>query len=152
MLSRRLSPAAGRPRGFSTIDLLIALAVIALLAGIAWPTYAEQQRRVFRGDAVTRLAQLQQWQERWRSQQPTYGTLEAIGLPEQTPGDRYRLQVRDVHARGYVATATATGAQAADTRCRVLQLTVLRGNTVRASGADGRVDNDAATNDRCWLQ
>lgn len=149
MLSIRQAQAQ---RGLSMIDVLIALGIVALLAGLAWPSYADQQRRVARSDALTGLAQLQHWQERWRSQHPRYATLEELGLPELTPKARYRIEVRDPHARGYTALAQANGQQTADASCRVLRLTVLRGNTLRASGPDGRVANDAAANDRCWLQ
>jgi type IV pilus assembly protein PilE len=139
-----------RPRGFTLIESMIALGISATLASIAYPSFADQVRKAHRSDAIVRLATLQLAQERWRSGNPSYGSLAEIGIAAQTADGLYQLSVSANQATGYVAVAAAQGGQLRDAPCRFLQLTVNGGNTTRASGPDASVNNAAALNDRCW--
>ncbi len=150
---RRRPPRARRgARGLTLIEVLLVVCLTALLAGIAYPSYAEQQRRVHRSEALTQLAALQQAQERFRADQPRYGSLADLQLPSSVAGGRYQLEVDETGPSGYRARARALAAQANDQACRVLQVTALRGNLLHASGPDDRLGNDAAANARCWLR
>jgi type IV pilus assembly protein PilE len=51
-------------RGFSLIELMIAVAVIGILAGIAYPSYRDYLRRSDRADAKTALLENAQFLER----------------------------------------------------------------------------------------
>ena len=64
-----------RPRGFSLIETMIALVVVSVLAGLAYPSFLQLLRKARRGDAIMALLDLQQAQERWRANAPSYGTL-----------------------------------------------------------------------------
>lgn len=138
-----------RARGLTLIETLLVLAVAALLAGLAWPGYAEQHRRGHRADAIARLAEVEQRQERWRSQNPAYATAAEIAVPAI---DRYAFAIDDAGPTGYRLTAQARGAQAGDAACAWLELVVRAGEIERRSGASDALDNDAAANARCWLR
>lgn len=121
-------------RGFTLIELMITVAVIGLLAAVAYPSYQGQVRKSRRADAVQALAQLQQGQERYRANNTTYGsTLANAGIATATTsGGYYTLAITagSASATGYTATATAvTGkSQAKDTSCTVLTTTVTNGS------------------------
>lgn len=59
-------------RGFTLVDLMIVVAIIALLSVIAFPSYQEALRKVRRAEARAALLQLMQEQERYYSQKGLY--------------------------------------------------------------------------------
>jgi type IV pilus assembly protein PilE len=139
-----------RARGFTLIELMIATAVSAILASIAYPGFQGVVLKARRVDALTSLMQLHMSQERWRSAHARY----AAGgeLPDATSSSlgHYRLEIAEAGSDGFVAVATATGAQAADRDCRVLQLAVDGVQVRYASGPEASAANAASVNKRCW--
>jgi type IV pilus assembly protein PilE len=129
---------------------MVTLAVVSVLAGIAYPTFAHVVRKARRGGAIVALMDMQQAQERWRARSPTYGSLEQIGIAAMPADGAYRLSILEHDAIGYVALAEALGRQAADTPCRFLRVTFSGGHTVPASGADADAGNGEVANRRCW--
>jgi type IV pilus assembly protein PilE len=139
-----------RQRGFSLVELMVALGVVSVLAGLAYPSFAQVLRKARRGDAVMALMEVQQAQERWRASSPHYGSLEQIGIAATAANGAYQLSILAHDALGYVASAEAIGMQASDAGCRFLELTLSGGQTMQASGADADVRNGEAANRRCW--
>ncbi|MFM2056324.1 MAG: hypothetical protein RLY71_709 [Pseudomonadota bacterium] len=154
----RATGTATRPaqRGWTLIELVIGLLVLALLAAVAVPTYLGQVRKLRRADAIAALLRLQQAQERWRTNQPSYaGTLAASGLNLATlsPGGNYLLATRTdpaSAASAYQVSAVAQGAQAQDSTCRYMRIDVQGGVIVHQSGPDDLHGNTATLNRRCW--
>lgn len=111
-----------RQQGFTLIELMIVVAVVAILAAIAIPSYLEQTRKGRRAEAVRAVGELQLAQERWRAENPSYGTMAQVGAPEAS--SYYTFTVPNNAASTYTITATRAGAQATD-RCGNLSATNL---------------------------
>ena len=120
--------------GFTLIELMIAVAIAAILAAIALPSYQDSIRKSRRADAVNALQQIQIEQEKLRANCTTYaatltGTIACgvLGYPSATSQDGYyTLALSSVTATGFTATATAVAgmSQANDTGCTSMVLTV----------------------------
>jgi type IV pilus assembly protein PilE len=141
---------AARPDGFTLIEVMIVVAVVALLAAVAIPTYLDHIRKTRRADAITRISQVQQAQERWRANNASYGTLSNLGISATVANGYYTLSMPSNSATSYQVRAEATGAQASDTQCKFLQLTMSGGNTTLSSGDAITLTNSGTTNNRCW--
>src|SRR6185437_2968260 len=115
-------------RGFSLIELMVAVAIVAILAAIALPSYRRYVLQGNRTDAIKALAFYQQALERCYSQNFTYvnaGTTpcsSAPGTATNTTNGDYQLTFA-INASNYVLTATAIGTQAPDTQCAVFTIT-----------------------------
>ena len=153
--------------GFTLIELMIVVAVIAILAAVALPAYFDTVRKSRRADAITALSQITQAQERWRANSPTYSSdLGSSGLmvtsaatPVTTSGTvscsefdmpsghfRTRLctnSAADANRTSYTVVATGIGSQASDSKCTSLTLTVTGGQLAYTSVG-------TATANQCW--
>jgi type IV pilus assembly protein PilE len=138
-------PARQAVGGFTLIELMAVVVVIAILAVIALPAYTEYVQRSRRAEAITLLNRIAQEQERWRANNPTYTTdRSASGVNVANPSNgHYTLNIASATATGYVATASASGAQAGDAKCTSLSMTLAGGNITY-----GRTGT--ATVNQCW--
>lgn len=145
---------SSRARGFTTIELAIAVTIIGVLVVLAYPVFFEQVRKSRRADGIASLASLQQAQERWRSTNAAYAPNSELttGLRQasRSSAGYYDLGIVSASATGYVASATAvTGtSQAADTACTSLWVRMEAGNLSYGSGTT--VDWTDAK--RCWAR
>lgn len=131
-------------RGFTLIELMIVVAIVGILAGVAYPSYTEYVYKGRRADAIAALGAVQQAQERWRSNNTTYGTLAQIGASAQSPDSHYVISITGTPtAMAYTAVATATGRQASDSKCTALSVTMSAGTITYNKTGSGTV----AT---CW--
>lgn len=137
-------------RGFSLIELMIVVAVVGILAAVAYPSYREYVIRSNRNVAKSDLMELQQWLERNYTLTNNYdlapdGT--AVTLPfTQSPKSGGPLYVV-----GFDGAATASSyslkavpvsgsVQAGDSKCGTLTITSAGVKSV--SGSD--------TVENCW--
>jgi type IV pilus assembly protein PilE len=129
-----------RARGFSLLELVVALAIVATLAAAAQPAYRRLLLRVHRTEAASALMQLAAMQERYHLQNQAYtSALEAappagLGLQAISAEGRYTLAVTAADANGFVAVATARGRQADDVSCT--SFTLDESGTKSSSGPD----------------
>lgn len=137
-------------QGFTLIEMMVTVAIAGILASVAYPSFQGPIHKARRSDGITALLQLQMSQEQWRSAQPRYASLAELRTPATSPMRYYAIDVAEADTSRYSVVATATGVQASDQACRVLRVTVDRGQAAHASGPDERTANAAADNKRCW--
>lgn len=114
-----------KQRGFSLIELMIVLAIVAILSAVAVPWYGQYVQRGLRADAISAMQGVMDAQERFYTDRITYTTnLTQLGLanPFITPRGDYSIAARNCTQGGanlpltqcIELVATALGAQAAD--------------------------------------
>ncbi|MCY7316088.1 MAG: prepilin-type N-terminal cleavage/methylation domain-containing protein [Rubrivivax sp.] len=129
-------------RGFTIVELMIAVVVIGVIAALALPSFLDSIRKGRRSEALSALSAIQQAQERYRSNNRNYaGALTDIGYASASvttrPGEYYTVQVSTdsaTSATRYVATADGSASgQAGDGQCAKLGVEVNRGEIRYAS-------------------
>ena len=118
---------------------MIAVAIVAILATLAYPSYLNSVRKGRRADAVKGLSSVQQAQERWRANQTLYsndmsGAVDAsgapIGIPPPPVSPYYNFSIDFADGSNYVTSAAAIAgtSQASDTNCTTMRLQIAGGN------------------------
>ena len=159
-------PSAGRIRGFTLIELMVTLVVVAILAAVALPSFQDSVRKSRRADAFTAITAVQQAQERWRGSHADYSNslpntavapalANGLGMSTQSSSSYYTLSLSNITPTTYTVEATAVvgRSQDQDGDCKVLGARVERGNVVYGAGSAG-IDWAAANPDagRCWAR
>lgn len=110
-------------RGFTIIELMIVLIIVAILVALAYPSYVDYVRKSRRGEAQQLLMNWSINQEIFRSNNPQYATTTQLPVPLHA-SYTFTLPVRS--ATAFTLRATATGDQLKDIAkgdCTVLELT-----------------------------
>ncbi|MGG6259275.1 type IV pilin protein [Stutzerimonas stutzeri] len=95
-----------KQRGFTLIEMMIVIAVIAILAAIAIPNYTAYLDRAACEDGKSLLMQAAANAERHRAQnRGSY--VDFVDLPQAT--DQFSVAAANITAAGYILTATAEG-------------------------------------------
>lgn len=133
--------------GFTLIEMMIVVAIIGILAAIAYPSYDEYVKRGNRTEGQALLSDAAARQERYFSQNNVYITKDAdiskLGLNlasgNKSATGKYAFSISKVDKDGgYTLTAKQ---QFKDTKCGDLTLT--------ATGARGVSGSGASASD-CW--
>jgi type IV pilus assembly protein PilE len=135
--------------GMTLIELVIVLAVSAILLSIAYPMYVDYSIRARRAEAISALQVIALAQERFYAVQGRYAT-QLIELSLQTawqPGESeygfYRLSLSEQgDNQSFVAMATAVGVQTQDIACQQLWLNHL--------GQRSATDQAGSVSLVCW--
>ena len=134
-----------RAHGFTLLELMIVVMVVAILAAIAIPNYGRYAYRARRADAQNLLQHIATSQERYYSTYNKYtDDLTQFGYPASGAESEHgyyivTMALTGTDGQGYTATATPQGAQTGDA-CNRLSFS----NT----GAKGYNGNES--NGKCW--
>lgn len=158
-----LAPARAPSSGFSLVELLVTVAIVGVLASVAYPSFMDSLRKSRRSDAVSALTRVQQAQERFRANNAAYaGSFDPAGadptklkLADSSPDGHYTLAIGNNTAITYTVTATANAGspQIHDTKCKVLQ--IVMNDTVglvQFGSKDAAGAVNIAANNPCWIK
>jgi type IV pilus assembly protein PilE len=144
-----------RQCGFTLIEVMIVVVIVAILAAVAIPSYQDSVRKTRRADAKEALMRIAALQERFFFTNNRYGTLADLGL-SNTAGYAaeidsqegfYKIQITTDGCANtntcFAIQATSTGAQVSDTKCKTFSL-----NHVGRKAAKTSTNTD--NSDYCW--
>lgn len=134
-----------KSNGITLVELMVAVAVIGILASIAYPSYQNYVLRANRAAATACLIELAQLMERSYTQSMRYnpaGFVLPITQCQQELADRY-VFLSDIDVRTFTLSAQPTSIQTDD--CATLTL-----NQAGQKGASGKGGNTAAALQACW--
>jgi len=139
--------ASQRYSGFTLVELMIVVLIIAIISAIAIPSYNSYVMRTNRAAARSCMAEYSQFMERWYT---TSSNLSYVGASPSLMGcstdsnlnQKYTITVSNVAARTYQINATPIGTQnSRDAKCGVL--------TLDQAGTRGK-SGTATTIQECW--
>ena len=130
-------------RGFTLIELMIAVAIVGILAAIAYPSYTEQVRKSKRADAESVMLETAQYLQRYYAAHNSYAGVDITtpGLDKSPKGaadgsQEYDISVDvpDNNPQSYTINADLASGKT-DARCGNLRLTDTGRKSVTVSGA-----------------
>ncbi len=99
-----------RKKGFTLVELMVVVAIVAILVALALPSYTRYVRKANRGEAQSILLNWANNQEIWRANNPEYADSGEITVPTH---DKYNFFVRATASDPPVAGDCANAAPTA---------------------------------------
>ena len=140
--------------GFTLIEMMIVVAVIAIIAAVAWPSYMDSVRKARRSDAQAVVMEAAQFMERFYTENNRYdqnraGTAVALpaqltGSPKDSSAKSYNISLQALANSTYTLRATPAGSQAQD---GILEL-----SNTGLKGWDKDNSGSVASTEQCWVK
>lgn len=141
-------------RGFTLMEVMITVAIIGIIASIAFPSYQDYVLRAKRGDAKVALLSLQLSQEKYRANCVQYatgfhastysctsgGTHNMVRSPVTSPDGYYTLGITSAATSAYEITATPSSTHS-DSVCGTYTISLAAGVISKTATGD---------DDYCW--
>jgi type IV pilus assembly protein PilE len=132
-------------RGFTMIELMMTVAVIAILAAVALPNYTEYIQRSKIIEATNKLAEHRVRMEQYFQDNRTYagaGTACGVADPPFASGkDAFKVACTGASATAYTVTATGQGTMSG------FVFTIDQSNARKTTSVPAKW----TTNDTCWV-
>jgi type IV pilus assembly protein PilE len=140
-----------KQHGFTLIELMIVVAIVGIIAAIAYPSYQSQILKTRRADAHSSLLDISARLERFMAQRRNrytdkfgpagLGLESAASKTTTSPKGFYNITIAGPTSCGgitscYIITAKATGAQLKDTECASIRLSSTGDKTSFPAGGD----------------
>ena len=101
--------------GFTLISLMVMVAIVGILAAIAYPSYINQVRDSRRTEAISLLMRAANKQEQYYAIEQTYAdSMEKLDLPDNTEGEWYNVAVTKDSETEYTIKASPQNDQTND--------------------------------------
>lgn len=107
-------------KGFTLIEILVVVAILGILASIAYPSYSQHVSKTRRTEAKTELLDLASRMERFYANRSTYVGADAQFSPGNTEHGFYSISIAET-ATSYTLSAAPANAQT-DDECGTLTL------------------------------
>lgn len=102
-------------RGFSLIELMVVVVIVAIITSIAYPAYQDQMQKTRRSDAKSALMDAAAKMERFYTQFGRYtGTIANAGIVATSPEQYYQIAPSTIANQTFILRATPQGVQAGD--------------------------------------
>jgi type IV pilus assembly protein PilE len=141
-----------RKKGFTLIELMLVIGIVAILVAFAIPSFQDALRKSRRSDAMNTIMDIQLAQEKYRTNNARYGTNAQLGFdnPQITPDGHYSVAVSlpfatAARSSSYAITATALNDQAND-YCGNFVLTNALGVITKTNPGSAAASNP----ELCW--
>lgn len=118
--------------GFTLIELMIAIAIIGILAAIAYPSYVEHVQRSRRESAMAEILAAAQTAERHYAVNYSYAGAAIMSKIPETGSAHYNVTYTGT-ATGYSISAAPTGVQSGD-KCGTLTIDQAGTKTAAVAG------------------
>jgi type IV pilus assembly protein PilE len=132
-------------RGFSLLEVMVALVIVGILAAVAFPAYQDSVTKTRRAEGQAALLDLQNRMERYFIDNNSYadaniggGDADEILSSAATENGWYNLQISST-ATTYTLSAVPQGAHATnDTKCGTLSITNLGVKSESGTATDAK--------------
>ena len=130
----RAATRRNKTRGFTLIELMVVVSIIAIIAALVYPSYRENVRKARRADAQGVMFELTQWMERFYTENGRYHQTRAgtavgglvpvflLASPKEGGTKFYNFSLTNLTATTFTIVATPAAGQAGD-KCGNLTLT-----------------------------
>lgn len=130
-----------KTRGFTLIELMIVITILAIIVTVGYPSYMEHVKKSRRAEGMGQLLELANRMERSYSDQGTYPTSISEVYGATTDGGFYTLSIVSANNVSFTVSAAPTSLGRQDTdKCATFTLTSLGQKSV----------TDNTLNSHCW--